>query len=56
MKMIIYQIWGRDHNYLFVYQNLTHQEHPINTDWQFTVKTEIKNLEGFLAFKINRIV
>lgn len=53
MKMvIIYQILGRDHHYLFEYQNLAHQEHPINTDWQFIVKTETKNLQGLLAFKI----
>lgn len=50
--MIIYQILGRDRDHLFVYQNLAHGKHPINTDWQFIVKTETKNLEGLLAFKI----
>lgn len=30
--MIIYQILGRDRDHLFVYQNLAHGKHPINTD------------------------
>lgn len=39
MKIIIvYEVPGRGHYYLVVYQNLAQREYPINPEWLFIVK------------------